>query len=79
MKIEREISEHEYAGLHDVLYDLTSRNFTNKELDEIIEKLPLHIQAEGFAWGFDDTCVRDQVYVWYRDNILEEREKETLC
>ena len=71
MKLELEISEHDYASIHDTLYDLTNKTFTNDELDGIIEQLPSHIKGEAFAWGFGDTCVRDQVYVWYKDNILK--------
>ena len=70
MKLERDIAKDEYAHLHDLLYDLTDKHFSNEKLDEIIERLPSHLKAEGFEWGFSDTCVRDQIYVWYKDNVI---------
>jgi len=71
MKLERELDKHDYGSLHDALYELTNKTYTNEELDAIIEQMPSHIKAEALAWGFNDTCVCDQVYVWYRDEVMK--------
>ena len=71
MKLEREITEHEYAYLHDVLYDVTDKHFTNEEIDEVINKMPDHIKLDAFAWGFSDTCVRDKVFEWYKEECIK--------
>ena len=72
MKLEKSIDDMEYAHLHDVLLEASDKDFSNKEIDEIIEKMPIHIKCEAFSAGFSDTCVRDQVFVWYRDKIMKE-------
>ena len=73
MKLEMKVDEHDYAHLHDVFYDATyceetkeGKSLSNEEIDELIEKLPAHIKGEAFAWGFSDTVVRDNIYVWYQ-------------
>ena len=74
MKLELEIDDHDYASLHDCLYNLTEKDFSREELDLVIEKLPTHIKGEIFSWGIADTCVRYQIYVWYRDNVMKEQQ-----
>jgi len=76
MKIERKIDEIEYVLLHDVILEASDsdKSLSNEELDELIEILPANIKGEAFAWGFNDTCVRDQIYVWYQSELMEKTE-----
>ena len=68
MDLKLKLDDMDYAHVHDVLCDLTNKKFTRQEIDEIIEQLPQHILGEAYAWGFSDTCVRDQIYAWFKEN-----------
>jgi hypothetical protein len=67
--ITREVSEHELDSLHDAVYEATEQSLNHDELVELFYKLPDHLQSEGLAWGFSDTCWRDNVYEFLQKSV----------
>jgi hypothetical protein len=51
-----------YPAVHDVLYEVYSKSYTDDEIDVIVNSLPDHIQSEGMLWGWSDTVFRDMMY-----------------
>lgn len=64
MKVKFELEDMDYAYVHDVVIDAINKNLSKAEVHSLVDQLPSHIKAEAVAWGFGDTCVRDQIYTW---------------
>ena len=60
------MTKHNWDSLHDVLFDLTSKEYTQLELEEFFDKLPVGLKAEGIEWGMSDTLWRDKVIDYYK-------------
>ena len=63
------LSENDLDALHDVYLEVMNERLEKERLYEIHALLPDDIKADGVRWGFDDTVVRDSVYVYLRDNL----------
>lgn len=63
------LSEHDLDVLHDVYLGVMGESLEKERLYEIHALLPDDIKADGVRWGFDDSVVRDSVYVYLRDNL----------
>lgn len=61
---------YEFATIHDSLVEFL--NMENPSLEEqkvVFDLLPQYVIGLGISWGFDDTEVRDKIYVFVRENV----------
>lgn len=59
----------EFATIHDALVEFCEINDpTNTQSKAVFDLLPAGIIGGGIQWGFDDTEVRDNIYIFVRDN-----------
>jgi ABC-type transporter Mla maintaining outer membrane lipid asymmetry ATPase subunit MlaF len=60
---------HEWYVIHDsALEFLDVENLTKEQAKTIFDLLPEEIIHKGFTWDFSDTVVRDDIYLFIRDN-----------
>lgn len=50
------------------LPDMNFGDLTSDQMLEIFNALPSHLQGMAVSWGFNDTCFRDDVFVWIVEN-----------
>lgn len=48
---------------------------TREQLKIIFDSLPSQIIGEGIKWGFSDSVVRDNIYVFIQENVSELKTK----
>lgn len=59
----------EFATIHDSLIEFCSVDDpTHEQHKAVFDLLPSEIIGNGIRWGFNDTEVRDDIYVFVRDN-----------
>lgn len=67
----KELKELDKNGIHEVLFQM---DIIGLEDDDKVEgyynQLPEHIKKDGVRWGFQDSVVRDTMYVWFEKNVL---------
>lgn len=64
------------AVLHDALVtELDLSSPTDKQIKKLFDIIPMNVICEGDSYGFADTCVREQVHLFIRENL--ELVKET--
>lgn len=63
-------SDSEWDHMHDVVFDADNKNLSQKELVLLYSKLPEHIQKDAVRWGLNDSVVRDDIYVWIKNNDI---------
>jgi hypothetical protein len=68
MKIKVEFEKGDLNSLHDTIIDLSGKSLSHEELVIIWNKLPKHLKDDSIRWGVDDSVVRDNIYVYLRDN-----------
>lgn len=79
MKITIEIEEDDLPHVHDVLFnvlDLNEPNLTNEEVIKYWEMLPEEIKIDAAKWGTSDTEVRENMYIWFENNIVKKPEPD---
>lgn len=65
------------AVLHDALVtELDLSSPTDEQIKKLFDIIPMNVIYEGDSYGFADTCVREQVHLFIRENL--ELVKETI-
>ena len=61
---------HEWNSLHDTILNASKfeENLSSDELQKIFESMPEDLQDDAIHWGFSDSVVRDNIYVWYQND-----------
>jgi hypothetical protein len=68
VSIVKQLDTNEKSTLHDVLYDLDIIEAQDwKSVKNHFEMLPDDIVADGVRWGYDDSVVRDNMYVFFKN------------
>lgn len=57
-----------YESVADCYYDILNESLTTKRFHYIETVLPEEINQLAEYWGWNDTEVRDKVFVWVNDN-----------
>lgn len=58
--------------IHDCLVDLFPRlEPTDERITAVADGLPQNVKTLAAEWGWNDTEVRDKVFVWIRENADE--------
>ena len=60
-------SKHDWAHMHDAILHATGKNFTQEELVETYNNLPLGLQTEAYEWGMSDTLFRDKLITYFEN------------
>ena len=55
--------------LHDTVYDATNISCSNKQLTNIYNQLPPHIQYSVLEYGMNDTPTRDDIHRFISKNL----------
>lgn len=64
-----------YAVLHDALVDvLDIESPTDEQIKKLYDFIPMIIIYNGAAYGFGDTCVREELHEFIRDNLEQVKE-----
>ncbi len=64
-----ELDRYDLNFLHDVILSSTNKNIkTDEELMEYWKILPYDIKLDTIKWGISDTVVRDDMYVFFKEN-----------
>ena len=59
----------EFATIHDALIEFCEvKEPTNAQTKAVFDLLPSDIIGNGIQWRFDDTEVRDSIYIFVREN-----------
>jgi hypothetical protein len=58
----------DWLSFHDVLAEITPREYTLEECRVAFDRLPDNIQFLALEWGLSDTVFRDDAYVWLKNN-----------
>jgi len=59
-------------AIHDVLFQLDIIELKDDDkVEEFFNFLPKNIKAEGQHWGFCDTVVGDNMYVYFKNNYVK--------
>lgn len=59
----------EFATIHDALIEFCGIDVpTNTQSKTVFDLLPFEIIGNGIRWGFSDTEVRDDIYIFVREN-----------
>lgn len=56
----------DYLAVHDLLFDVFNKSFTNEEIDKMMEEVPENTQLLGQMWGWGDTEFREIVGRYFR-------------
>lgn len=68
----KKLKQSEIDAIHDVLFDLELLELEQEDkVKEYFKMLPDDIIASGKHWGFSDSVVRDNMYVWFRNNVTK--------
>jgi len=68
IKLERE----DFDALHDVILealDYPSNELTDEVILDYWNNLPEYLQDDAVHWGTNDSVVRDNIYVWLKENV----------
>ncbi len=76
MKVNVTFEEGDLDSLHDIVYGLTGKPQTHKELELVWKKLPEHIKEDAIRWGIDDSVVRDNIYVHLKTELTIDTHSE---
>lgn len=64
--------ERDFSRVHDALCEAMSQDLetgpTFEQIKVFVKMLPQNIVGKGISWGFDDTEVGDEVYVFAQEN-----------
>lgn len=64
-----------YAVLHDALFDeLEINSPTDQQIKKLYDFIPMNIVYNGAAYGFGDTCVREELHEFIRFNLEKIKE-----
>lgn len=74
MKVTVELEEEDLAPIHDIVYELTNKSLSNEALTHIWNCLPEDLIREAIHWGTSDTCVRENIYTYLKEqwNLKDE-------
>lgn len=65
------LSEDDKNGIHEVLFQMDILELEDDDkVEEYYNQLPDDIKKDGVRWGFQDSVVRDNMYVWFEKNVL---------
>lgn len=53
-------------------YDINGKEPTIETILKIAKEMPKEIHQLASQWDWNDTEVRDQVYIWIRDSYMKE-------
>ena len=71
----KKFTKNDWDHLHDCVLDVTWKttqtNLSQKEMEELFEKLPEDLKADAHRWGMNDTCWRDNFIDWYANNLKQ--------
>ena len=63
------------AVLHDALVtELDLQKPTDEQIKKLFDITPMNVIYEGVSYGFADTCVREQVHLFIRENLEQVKE-----
>jgi len=68
MKKDIILEQEDIDSLHDTILEAINYSADRYEILEYWNKIPEHIKEEAIRWGIDDTVVRDNIYVWLKEN-----------
>lgn len=71
-KLDKKFTKNDWDHMHDCIVDITERNCTREELQEIFKQLPSELKHEAYDWGMSDTLWRDKFCAWYEENMETE-------
>lgn len=67
---------YEFCSIYDSLVEyLNIDEPTDEQLKIVFNMLDRHTIGQGISWGFSDTEVRDNIYVFIKDNVSKIQEK----
>lgn len=55
---------------HDAVLDATGKSLSDKQLHDLLSKLPTYIGEQISDWGLADTEVREQIYAHLQQNPI---------
>lgn len=63
------------AVLHDALMEeLDIESPADEQIKKLFDIIPMNVIYEGDSYGFGDTCVREQVHLFIRENLEQVKE-----
>ena len=67
MKITIELDNEDVEYISEVLFelDVDSCKLSTKAILELVNKLPKNIISKAYQWGWGDTVVRDELYIFF--------------
>lgn len=60
---------YDLASLHNTVFDLTGKQKSDNELNEIWRAIPDDLKMDAEKWGCSDTVVREDIYEFLEYNI----------
>lgn len=63
MKITVEFEDGDFDSLHDIVFELSEKSLSHKELEALWNTFPQSLKDDGLHWGLTDSVVRDNMYV----------------
>ena len=67
-----------YAGLSDACSEFFNKDLCIDELKNIFNMLPKNIKDDVYHYGLSDSVVRDDIYVYLRDNYNKHTVKKMI-
>lgn len=65
-----ELEQSDLDSLHDTIAEALDKwPIGDDQIIDIWKQIPNHIKAEAVKWGVNDTVVKDDVYVWIKENL----------
>lgn len=61
------LEQEDFNHMHDVILEVLDVEPTQKQIQEIWDKLPDDIKGTAIEWGCSDTVFRENLYVWLKD------------
>ena len=66
----KKLEKSEKDAIHDVLFNLDIIELDQEDqVKKYFKMLPEDIIADGKHWGFSDSVVRDNMYVFFKENV----------
>lgn len=69
-----EFTKNDWAHFHDVILDATWHSgkvkLSQPEMEKLFFELPEEMRLDACKWGMSDTCWRDELWKWYKDNKM---------
>lgn len=62
-------------SIHDTYIDYTGISLNVSQIEVIVELLPKEIVLKAEMWGGGDTEVRDDIFLWVRDDLKRRHNK----